>query len=243
MKALLKAHPDAVTEKDEHGDLPLHLAIANKGSDAVVLALLAPRTETAKTKGWRENLLLHYAAANQASEAVLKALLEAHRDGVKEKDEDGKLPLHLADQNQASEAVVLALLEADMPLRLDDGALVDHGGSWPFCVASTNDRLIAAVCHVLASQDDEPPGGGFGVHIHALDAVREEQGRTALEASTKRPRKAIYDHLLFCGSYELHIGAPEHRSATSVVLRATNRGEKTGEHGGEVVIKLMQEEE
>ena len=34
-------------------------------------------------------------------------------------------------------------------------------------------------------------------------------------------------HLLFCGRYELVIGAPEHRSATSVVLRARDLGEKT----------------
>ena len=57
--------------------------------------------------------------------------------------------------------------------------------------------------------------------------MRDEQGRTALEASTAGPREAIYVHLLFCGRYELTIGAPEHRSATSVVLRALDRGEKT----------------
>ncbi|EOD13023.1 hypothetical protein EMIHUDRAFT_247174 [Emiliania huxleyi CCMP1516] len=114
-----------------------------------------------------------------------------------------------------------------MPLRLESGAPVDHGGSWPWAVASTNKRLISAVGRVLASKSDAPPGHGFGAHIHALVKVRDKQGRTALEASTEGPRKAIYLYLLFCGRYELTIGAPEHRSATSVVLRALDRGEKT----------------
>ncbi|EOD13279.1 hypothetical protein EMIHUDRAFT_119917 [Emiliania huxleyi CCMP1516] len=114
-----------------------------------------------------------------------------------------------------------------MPLRLDGGAPVDHAGSWTDAVASTSESAIAAVGRVLASKDDVTPGHGFGVHIHELVKVRDKQGRTALEASTEGPRKAIYLHLLFCGRYELVIGAPEHRSATSVVLRALDRGEKT----------------
>ena len=37
------------------------------------------------------------------------------------------------------------------------------------------------------------------------------------------PKEEMYKYLLFCGRYELSMGAPEHVSATSVVLRARDR--------------------
>ena len=63
--------------------------------------------------------------------------------------------------------------------------------------------------------------------VHVLAEVFDQQWRTALELSASGPRQAISKYLLFCGRYELTLGAPEHRSPTSVVLRATDRSEKT----------------
>ena len=87
-------------------------ALQNKALDAVVLALLAARTEGAKEKDRYGSLPLHHAVAYKASEAVVLALLAAHPEGAKEKnDQTSSLPLHAAVAVEASDAVVLALLE------------------------------------------------------------------------------------------------------------------------------------
>ena len=153
----------------------------------------------------------------------MRALIKAYPDALKEEDRFQRRPLTYAVQEK--EAAFLPFLEADMPLSLNGGAPVDHGGTWTTCVVA--ESAAGAIRHILAPKDDDPLGGGFGVHIHALADVLDQQGRTALELAAWEPRQAINKYLLFCGRYELTLGAPEHHSATSVVLRATDRSEKT----------------
>ena len=203
--------------------LPLLIAVREQASGAVVEKLLELYPEAAKEKNSDQKVPLHHAAARDAPEAAVRALIRAYPDALKEGDKFGKRPLTYAVQ--AKEAAFLPFLEADMPLSLNGGARVDHGGTWTTCVAA--ESAAGAIRRILASKDDDPPGGGFSVHVRALAEVFDQQGRTALELSASGPRQAINKYLLFCGRYELTLGAPEHRSATSVVLRATDRNEKT----------------
>ena len=190
----------------------------------MVEKLLALYPEAVKEKNSDQKLPLHHAAVH-TSEAAVRVLIKPSPDALKAEDRFKKRPLTYAVQkNEASEAF-LPFLEADMPLSLDSGAPVDHGGTWTTCVAA--ESAAGAIRRILASKDDDPLGGGFGVHIHALADVLDQQGRTALDLSAWEPRQAINKYLLFCGRYELTLGTPEHRSATSVVLRATDRSEKT----------------
>ena len=93
--------------------------------------------------------------------------------------------------------------------------------------------------------------------------VKNKDGKTAFEVQTPENRQAISDFVLFCGRFDVaSLSAPEHATATSVVLRATDTfapeegsegdgveevkaadGEKTNELSRDVVIKLMKEEE
>ena len=172
------------------------------------------------------NLPLHCATNNQASEEVVRALIKKYPNGVKGKNflPEACLPLQFAAKRNASSTVMLALLEADMPLRFEDGAPIeDHAFNWTTCVAATSNGAAGAIRYILSE-------GGFSKHIHALAAVRDEQGRPALDISPTETRKAIYEHLLFCRRYELALDAPEHRSATSIVLRGLDR-DKQADYG------------
>ena len=223
--ATLAAHPESAKERDPTSNsLPLLIAVREQASGAVVEKLLALCPEAVKEKNSDQKLPLHHAAARNAPEAAVRALIKAYPDALKEEDRFQRRPLTYAVL-QEKEAAFLPFLEADMPLSLNGGAPVDHGGTWTTCVAA--ESAAGAIRRILASKDDDPLGGGFGVHIHALADVLNQEGRTALELSAVGPRQAINKYLLFCGRYELTLGAPEHRSAASVVLRATDRTEKT----------------
>jgi serine/threonine protein kinase len=116
--ALLTAHPGGAEEKDDNGNLPLHMAAANNASSEVIAALLTAHPGGATEKDDNGILPLHMAAANNASSEVIAVLLAAHPAGAAEKDGDGILPLHRAvgfnvdEHETASGEVIAALLMA-----------------------------------------------------------------------------------------------------------------------------------
>jgi serine/threonine protein kinase len=229
--AVLAAYPDAAKDilSYDNGDkegismLPLHYAIEGECSLDIVKALLNAYPEGAKEKNpVTNNLPLHDAINQNASEGIQLLLLNAYPQATKKKMQDGWLPIEVCVGNKASEDLIVALLKADMPLRAKDGSPAEHSGSWTACVST--DSAADAVSRILSPVSEG--GGGFGVHIHALAAVCDAEGRTALGLSSSRPRAAIYEYLLFSRRYELQNGAPEHRTPTAVVLRAQDLGEK-----------------
>jgi hypothetical protein len=136
-------------------------------------------------------------------------LVNAYPQAVKKKMNDGRLPFEACVEKRASKDLMLALLEADMPLRIEDGAPVEHSGSWTACVSYDT----ACRSRILSMSED---GGCFGVHIHALADVCDAEGRTALGLASSGPRAAINKYRLFSRRYELQNGAPEHRTPTAV---------------------------
>jgi len=152
-------------------------------------------------------------------------LVNAYPQAVKKKMNDGRLPFEACVEKRASKDLMLALLEADMPLRIEDGAPVEHSGSWTACVSYDTDGAAGAVSRILSMSEDGG-GGCFGVHIHALADVCDAEGRTALGLASSGPRAAINKYRLFSRRYELQNGAPEHRTPTAVVLRAQDLDEQ-----------------
>eukprot|EP00985_Skeletonema_marinoi_P011237 scaffold5328_cov198-Skeletonema_marinoi.AAC.1 len=153
--------------------------------------------------------------------------------------EDGRLPIEVFDEQKVTDdwpqecltQMAKLLLGNDMPVSIEDGTPKEHSGSWHICISSSTETATSAVRGVLLefeniSDDDSDDLCGFGKHIHALADARDAQGRTALGLASKESREVIHEFLLFCGRYKLHIGPPEHRTATSVVLRAEDLGEK-----------------
>ncbi|KAL1496107.1 hypothetical protein AB1Y20_014732 [Prymnesium parvum] len=226
--ALLATFPEAVKEKDGDGRLPLRIAIDKGASEGVVTALLAAFPEAVKEKGKLDGRLpLRIAIGIGASEGAVTALLAAFPEAVKEKDGRGGLPLHIAIDNRASEGVVTALLAADIRVFLAEPAR-SHAFSWTHCVSTPSPLCVLAVQRVLSTG---PAGFGYGKHIVTLAEVVDEQGRAAIDIVSRGAKQAIHEHLLFCGRYQLHFGPPEHRSATSVVLRARDNAASLTDYG------------
>jgi len=120
-------------------------------------------------------------------------------------------------------AAIAGLVSGDMPIHLSNGERKEHHHSWRNLIRLTADdtpHAGEAVALLLSSPNADPPGHGYGQHIVALAAIRDDQQNTALQLAALAPRQAMNAHLLFDGCYELQVGPPEHRSATSVVLRA-----------------------
>jgi len=77
---LIAVYPDAVSAKNDDGDLAIHIAAANEAPEEVMLALIAADPEVCKMADEGGELPLHTAAYNKASEAVLRRMIEVYPD-------------------------------------------------------------------------------------------------------------------------------------------------------------------
>ena len=223
--ALLATFPDAAKAKSLYyyglEMLPLHFAVRERCSQELVKSLLGAYPVAAKEITATNNLPLHDAVNMNASEGIILLLVDAYPQAAKKRMENGRLPIDACAENNASDELMLALLKVDMPLRIEDGTPLQHSCSWISCVAAQNEGAAVAVQRILSMSE-----GGFGKHIHALADVCDDEGRNALCVASSGPRSAIYEHLLFSDRYRLKIGPPEHRSKTSLVLRAQDLDEQ-----------------
>eukprot|EP00811_Abedinium_folium_P006527 NODE_16015_length_1017_cov_3.046067.p1 GENE.NODE_16015_length_1017_cov_3.046067~~NODE_16015_length_1017_cov_3.046067.p1 ORF type:complete len:324 (+),score=38.96 NODE_16015_length_1017_cov_3.046067:115-972(+) len=172
VEVLLKAHPDAVSEEDRFGQLPLHWALRARASNAVIVMLCKAHPDAVKEKdGDNVMLPLHWALDGRASDTVIEMLFKAHPDAVKEKDCcNGMLPLHWALRAQFSDAVVEMLLKAHpdavreedrsgkLPLHLALGAHASHAVIEMLLkahpdAANLSTREIASLVYSVASND------------------------------------------------------------------------------------------
>ncbi|KAL1499022.1 hypothetical protein AB1Y20_013538 [Prymnesium parvum] len=245
--AILSHHTDAVHITDDDGDLPIHAAAAGQASPQVIDALLSAFPESIRQTNKLGMLPLHKATkfpcgrlekCSAPGQSVVP-LVQAYPGAVRVRDKEGCIPLQYALVHNRSEGLhvdaastgadkeampthaLVALVSKDMPIDLADGhPNTSHTFSWNHCVSTPGLRCARAVEIVLST---DPPGHGYGKHIAALAESPDEQGRPAIDAASREARQAIYAHLLFCGRYQLHFGPPEHRSATSVVLRARDQ--------------------
>jgi len=132
--AHVDAQPGDVAVKDDAGRLPLHVAVDNKASDAVVKKLLEAYPQAAAiTTGYDKKLPLHLAVRSQPSEVVVQLLLDAYPEGAQALDEYKMLPLHLGVRYEASETVITMLLQA-----FPEGSKAGWTGDVRYYVRSTD---------------------------------------------------------------------------------------------------------
>eukprot|EP00984_Skeletonema_dohrnii_P002429 scaffold836_cov77-Skeletonema_dohrnii-CCMP3373.AAC.3 len=243
-KALLDAYPGAAEKENPFETThQLHTFLENKPLDcAAVEDLIEEYPEAVGKRGRDGRLPLHIAIGRNAPPGFTKMLFNKYPQAGKEKMKDGRLPIEVIAEQKKKDGwskknlaiMVTRLLENDMPVRIEDGTPVEHSSSWHACISYSTKTATDAVRRVLLDSEkkwvrgSKDRGGGFGKHIHALADARDAKGRTALGLAAEESREVIYDYLLFCGRYKLQIGFPEHRTATSVVLRAQDLGEQAG---------------
>lgn len=94
--------------------LPLHQALADKRSEAVILRMVEVYPDSLKVKGPHGELPLHLALEFGASEAVIEQMIHLYREALTEEDDDGHLPLHTlftSGAAGASTAVIARLIK------------------------------------------------------------------------------------------------------------------------------------
>jgi len=240
--ALRRAYPDAEKENPFETTYQLHKLLENEplnywaGDGVENLIKMYP--EAVGKRGRDGRPPLHIAIDRIAARNVTEMLFDEYPQAGKEKMKDGRLPIEVFAGQKETDGwsqfslteMVTGLLKNDMPVSIEDGTPVEHSGSWHACISCSTKTATCAVRRVLLDSnkmdDDSCYGGGFGKRIHALAEVRDAKGRTALGLASEGPREVIYEYLLFCGRYKLQIGPPEHRTATSVVLRAQDLAEQ-----------------
>eukprot|EP00966_Prymnesium_polylepis_P324984 7380982-Prymnesium_polylepis.1 len=249
--AILSHYTDAVHIADDDGDLPIHAAAGGQSSPQVIDALLTAFPASIRQMNKLGMLPLHKATKFprgrlgkcRAPGQSVVPLVQAYSGAVRVQDTEGCIPLQYALVHSRSEGLhfdaastgadkeampaqaLVALISKDMPIDLA-GKPVHHAHSWTTIVSQTTANAGEAVATLLAGHNAEPPGYGYGAHVVTLAETLDANERTALQLAGLGPKQAIYVHLLFCGRYELQAGPPEHRSATSVVLRALDRSDK-----------------
>lgn len=113
IKAIVKGYPQSVTDADENGCLPIHLACWRGDSLEILdfLLVLHPGSICAKTNKWN-----YTNKCNTPFDCLKIKKIKDHlgntTDYAEEKDEDGMLPLHHACQKGYSMHLICLLINA-----------------------------------------------------------------------------------------------------------------------------------
>ena len=100
VQLLIKVYPDALKEKDEDENLPLHIAARSCESMEVIQLLVKEYPDALKEKNKKGWLPLHIAVGKGVSLEVAQLFIKKYPDAVKEKNEDGCLPLHMCGKDE-----------------------------------------------------------------------------------------------------------------------------------------------
>jgi len=83
--------------------------------------------------------------------------------------------------------------------------------SWMTLVAETDNKCVDIVTAILDARKDD---------AQKLAELCDASGRRVVDIATSQCKKLLLSYTQFCGRYAVFPNSPEHRSATSVVLRA-----------------------
>jgi Ankyrin repeats (3 copies) len=126
VKAILKAHPDAVrTKESAYSRLPLHCACRRSPADPSIIAMLLQSHRAAcLVPDAHGRLPIYYALSNRADSTIIHMLLSAQPDSAKGVDEHGWSPLHVAcaTGNHGAIGALLQLYPEAVILRTDKGS-------------------------------------------------------------------------------------------------------------------------
>ena len=230
VRRILAAFPEAVKQRDSNGNLPLHLAAAHGGLRALATLnlLLCEFPGAAKMINRRGSLPLHKAAGSRDRDVgVLNALVAAHPGGIRQHDEDEDLPLDLALGKG----------------HFDDGKSRRLGCVAAVLPAASKD-VSSKEMHSLAFLPEcAPLVGRLVSEWPPLAQLRNEQGRTAIDAAAPEVRDVIRRALCYLGRYLPQKGELPHRSSTCVVMFGTDTAVADAPTGqvDEVAVKLMRD--
>jgi len=183
------------------GKLPLHSAVENQAESEVVLLLLSSDV-AARLSNQSYLLLTEFAERREQVLLVLLADLSAQES--------------VAHRHPTSEHGIpdmwgnlMASINSDA---VDGGDEIAHTFySWSKLVSGTQDMCIEIVKAILENPKHD---------AQMLADLCDKDGRKAVDIATPECKTLLLSCSQMCGRYAISLNPPEHRSATSVVLRA-----------------------
>ena len=160
--------------KDSFGFLPLHLACRERGSKAVIAALLSKEPAAAKIEDAEGRLPLHLACRQGVAVQIVDSLIACHYRAARTPDSYSLIPLHYACAQNSSLAIIESLLRAHP----DSYDLKDKWGRTPLSLAqaSTNpeqDEIIKALL--------KEPSFWTTSLVNEIDTLKHKLDETAVE--------------------------------------------------------------
>ena len=139
-------------------------------------------------------------------------------DTIHETDYDGNTVLAIVLERKhrvvISKEIVCMLLEASLPFDpVTDEAIYDHQSGWFEAIQHEDDCVVDAVDLILEK---------YKHRVTDLANAIDSKCRKCLDIASPSCRNKILRRLFLHERYELYPGAPEHRSATSIVVFGTD---------------------
>jgi len=164
LRCFVERYPDCfLRERDENGDLPIHIACRKPARFPVIQYLVQQDSGTLHISNQEGALPIHLACRAGASLHQIKYLVEQDQNFVREKDGNGELPVHIACAMMRTENLELfryLVLQDPATLRIPNNA-----GELPIHLACRSEAALQAV-KFLVEQDP--------------DSVRERDGNANL---------------------------------------------------------------
>ena len=119
IRCLLEYFPDAISDADSNGHLPLHAACGlNKNVRIDIIQLLIDAAPDSVRHEDNNGLMaLHHLCGHRKvdetiASAIFKLLLEKHPDAIRHANSEGRLPIHVASMMSRSSEFCRVLIEA-----------------------------------------------------------------------------------------------------------------------------------
>ncbi len=188
VQRIFEVYPNALSEQDAFGWLPLHYACANGSSAELVMFLTNIYPDSKVVIDRRGRTPLHFAVGNEdrsPDPASVKILAET--GAARRADENGSLPLHYACAYGASDEVLKILLES-VP---SSTTAVDFKGRTPlhFAMGNAEKEWTPAIVQLLLEQNPDVVNDKDNEDNLPLQLLANEAKSVPLDHSKKSERK------------------------------------------------------
>jgi len=198
VQRIFEVYPNALTEQDAFGWLPLHYACANGSSAELVMFLTNIYPDSKVVVDRRGRTPLHFAVGNEdRSPDPASVRILAETGAARRADENGSLPMHYACAYGASVEVLKILLES-VP---SSTTAVDFKGRTPlhFAMGNAEKEWTPAIVQLLLEQNPDVVNDKDNEDNLPLQLLANEAKSVPLDHSSERKREntmKCLDHYL-----------------------------------------------
>ncbi|KAF0719461.1 Aste57867_1023 [Aphanomyces stellatus] len=231
MIASERGHAEVVRLLMGHSGVDVNLADAD-GRTAIMFAIEFDHMEVvgllSEHAGEKIKKYIDFAIRHDKYEA-LATILKYIENGnnMRYTNDDGK-PLVECCAQYLGHKAAMKLLILDMPVEIQDGNFVqrkNHSYSWSSFMDATHpvklNVRLSCLQSILNEQKYEPCTEQL---LRELAFAKDKHDREVIQITDASTRKYFYDHLFYCGRYEIFDGPPVHVSNTAVVVMAYDHG-------------------